>query len=62
MTKIPLIILYKKVYWAGPIFGGVVGSLLYTQAFNAPDIDNDRNDKYRTDATEKEVRDRTLVL
>lgn len=53
---------FLQVYWAGPILGGIVASLLYTQAFNAPEIELDRNDKYRTDATEKEVRQRTLVL
>lgn len=53
-----------QIYWAGPILGGVVASLLYTQVFNAPDTENenDRSGKYRTDATEKEVRQRTLVL
>ena len=53
-----------QVYWAGPILGGVVASLLYTQAFSAPENENenDRSGKYRTDATEKEVRQRTLVL
>lgn len=43
------------VYWAGPILGGVVAALLYTQAFSAPDIEVDRSEKYRTDANEKEV-------
>lgn len=43
------------VYWCGPILGGVVASLLYTQAFSAPDIEVDRSEKYRTDANEKEV-------
>lgn len=56
------ILLVLQIYWAGPIFGGVVAALLYTQAFNAPEIENDRSDKYRTDASEKEVRQRTLVL
>lgn len=52
---------FSQVYWAGPILGGVVASLLYTQAFSAPDAE-DRAEKYRTDANEKEVRQRTLVL
>lgn len=51
-----------KIYWAGPILGGIVASLLYTQAFNAPEVEIDRSDKYRTDANEKEVRQRTFVL
>lgn len=42
--------------------GGVVASLLYTQVFNAPEIELDRSEKYRTDANEKEVRQRTFVL
>lgn len=54
-------IFHMQVYWAGPILGGIVASLLYTQAFNAPDAE-DRAEKYRTDANEKEVRQRTLVL
>lgn len=50
------------VYWAGPILGGIAASLLYTQAFNAPEIEADRNDKYKTDANEKEVRSCLYVL
>ncbi|XP_031619869.1 aquaporin AQPAn.G isoform X1 [Contarinia nasturtii] len=42
------------IYWAGPILGGIVASLLYTQAFSAPDVEVDRSEKYRTDANEKE--------
>lgn len=44
------------IYWAGPILGGIAASLLYTQAFNAPEVETDRSDKYKTDANEKEVR------
>lgn len=50
------------VYWAGPILGGIAASLLYTQAFNAPEVEVDRSDKYKTDANEKEVRQFIYVL
>lgn len=50
------------VYWAGPILGGIAASLLYTQAFNAPEVEADRSDKYKTDANEKEVRTLIYVL
>lgn len=43
------------VYWAGPILGGIVASLLYTQVFNAIEPEVDRSEKYKTDANEKEV-------
>jgi len=44
------------IYWTGPILGGLAASLLYTQAFLAPEVEVDRSEKYRTDANEKELR------
>jgi len=44
------------IYWVGPILGGIAASLLYTQAFSAPEIQTDASEKYRTDANEKELR------
>lgn len=50
------------IYWAGPILGGIAASLLYTQAFSAPEVEADRSDKYKTDGNEKEVRPSIYVL
>jgi aquaporin rerated protein, invertebrate len=43
------------VYWAGPILGGIAASLLYTQAFSAPELEISSSEKYRTSADEREV-------
>lgn len=42
------------IYWAGPILGGVVAALLYTQLFKAPTV-SDASERYRTTADDKEV-------
>lgn len=44
----------SQLYWVGPILGGVGASLLYTQVLSAPE-DESAADKYRTNASDKEV-------
>ncbi|XP_055715588.1 aquaporin AQPAe.a [Phlebotomus papatasi] len=43
------------IYWVGPILGGVGASLLYVQAFVAPEPEVDLAERYRTHADEKEM-------
>lgn len=44
-----------QIYWVGPILGGVGASLLYVQAFVAPEPEVDLAERYRTHADEKEM-------
>lgn len=52
-----LLINFLKVYWAGPILGGVAAALLYVLAFSAPEVDSHASEKYRQvqQSDEKEV-------